>query len=94
LRARDDDEAVRIANGTRFGLSAAVYGTDLDRASRVARELEAGLVRVNAPTTGVDFHAPFGGLGESSYGVREQGRAARELFTKTQTVTIVPPAAR
>ena len=90
LTARDDDDAVRIANATRFGLSAAVYGRDLDRAGRLASRLEAGLVRVNAPTTGVDFHAPFGGVGESSLGVREQGRASKELFTVTQTVTIVP----
>ena len=94
LAAWNDDGAVAIANATRFGLSAAVYATDLDRATRVAGRLSAGLVRVNAPTTGVDFHAPFGGLGESSFGPREQGRAARELFTKTQTVTIVPPAQR
>jgi aldehyde dehydrogenase (NAD+) len=90
LGARDEDDAIRIANATRFGLSAAVYGRDPDRAARVAGQLEAGLVRVNAPTTGVDFHAPFGGQGESSVGVREQGRAARELFTVTRTVTIVP----
>jgi acyl-CoA reductase-like NAD-dependent aldehyde dehydrogenase len=91
LVAASDEEALRIANGTRYGLVGAVFGTDLDRAQRVAERLETGLVRVNAPTTGVDFHAPFGGERASSYGPREQGRAAREFYTKTRTVLVSPP---
>ena len=88
--AADDGEAVRIANSTRYGLSAAVFGRDLDRASVVARQLRAGLIRVNASTTGVDYYAPFGGVGASSYGPREQGRAAREFYTDTRTMLITP----
>ena len=53
-------------------------------------EFDAGMVRVNAPTSGVDFHAPFGGAKQSSYGPREQGPAARDFYTETRTVTIVP----
>jgi acyl-CoA reductase-like NAD-dependent aldehyde dehydrogenase len=48
------------------------------------------MVKVNAPTSGVDFHAPFGGAKQSSYGPREQGLAARDFYTETRTVTIVP----
>lgn len=86
--AADVDEAVDLANGTPFGLSAAVFGSDLGRATAVARRLAAGMVRVNASTTGVDFYAPFGGEKASSYGPREQGRAAREFYTRTRTLTI------
>jgi acyl-CoA reductase-like NAD-dependent aldehyde dehydrogenase len=86
LVARDDDHAVRIANGTRFGLAAAVYSQDLERARGVAMRLDAGMQRINAPTTGVDFHTPFGGEKASSFGPREQGRAAREFYTTTRTM--------
>jgi aldehyde dehydrogenase (NAD+) len=91
LAARDVNEAVRIANGTRYGLVAAVYTRDLGLALDIADRLDVGMVRVNAPTTGVDFHAPFGGEKASSIGPREQGRAAREFYTSTSTVTVFPP---
>ncbi|HXW81500.1 MAG TPA: aldehyde dehydrogenase family protein [Acidimicrobiales bacterium] len=90
LPAPDVDQAVAIANGVAFGLSAAVFTTDLDRALAVSGRLAAGMVRVNAPTSGVDFYAPFGGIKGSSYGPREQGKAAREFYTWTQTVTVSP----
>jgi acyl-CoA reductase-like NAD-dependent aldehyde dehydrogenase len=86
LVAGSDEDALAIANATRYGLAGSVFGTDLDRARRLASRLEAGLQRVNAPTTGVDFHAPFGGDKASGYGPREQGRAAREFYTKTRTL--------
>jgi alpha-ketoglutaric semialdehyde dehydrogenase len=91
LQARDADDAVRIANGTSYGLVAAVYTRDLGLALDVADRLDVGMVRINAPTTGVDFHAPFGGEKDSSVGPREQGRAAREFYTSTSTVTVFPP---
>lgn len=93
LVARHDDEVVAIANSTRYGLSAAVFSEDVDRATRLARRVNCGLIRVNASTTGVDFYAPFGGEGASSYGPREQGRAAREFYTRTRTLLINPPLA-
>ena len=93
LPAKDVDEAVAIANGVSFGLSAAVFTTDLDRALSVSGRLEAGMVRVNAPTSGVDFYAPFGGIKGSSYGPREQGKAARDFYTWSQTVTVTPARA-
>jgi alpha-ketoglutaric semialdehyde dehydrogenase len=90
LSARDDAEALRIANGVRYGLAASVFTRDLDRALRFTAELDAGLVRVNAPTSGVDFYAPFGGVKDSSAGPREQGKAARDFYTVTRTITISP----
>jgi len=90
VAARDADDAVRIANGVRHGLAAAVFTSDLDTALDVSSRLDAGLVKVNAPTSGVDFYAPFGGTKASSYGAREQGKAARDFYTWSQTVTIAP----
>ena len=93
LPARDVDEAVAIANDVSYGLSAAVFTTDLDGALAVSGRLEAGMVKVNAPTSGVDFYAPFGGVKGSSYGPREQGKAARDFYTWSQTVTVSPARA-
>ncbi len=90
IRAGSDDEAISIANAVRYGLVASVFTSDLGRALRLTRRLEAGMVRVNAPTSGVDFNAPFGGSKESSYGPREQGQAARDFYTESQTILIVP----
>jgi len=90
IGADSDAQAVEIANGVRFGLVAAVFTSDLGRALRLSNELDAGMVRVNAPTSGVDFHAPFGGAKESSYGPREQGLAARSFYTESRTVLITP----
>ena len=86
----DDEEAIRIANGTRFGLVAAVFGSSSARTHHVSRHIDAGMVRINEPTTGVDYYAPFGGEKGSSYGPREQGRAAREFFTRSRTITSSP----
>jgi len=93
LGVQDADEAVRVANGVRYGLAAAVFTRDLGHALNLADRLDAGLVRVNAATSGVDFYAPFGGVKESSYGPREQGKAARDLYTQVHTVTISGGAA-
>jgi aldehyde dehydrogenase (NAD+) len=90
LPAGSADEAVRIANDVRHGLVTAVYTSDLGAALTLSGRLDVGMVKVNAPTTGVDFHAPFGGDKESSYGPREQGTAARHFYTKTVTVTLSP----
>ena len=90
IRAESADEAVSIANAVRFGLVAAVFSRDLSAALQLTRRLEAGMIRVNAPTSGVDFQAPFGGAKDSSYGPREQGLAARSFYTESRTVLIVP----
>jgi aldehyde dehydrogenase (NAD+) len=88
----DPDDAIRVANSTKFGLSAAVFGSDVERAARLGSRLVSGLVRINASTTGVDFYAPFGGKKSSGYGPRELGRAARDFYTSTRTVVINDPA--
>jgi alpha-ketoglutaric semialdehyde dehydrogenase len=90
LRASTAAEAIEIANAVRFGLVAAVFTRDLGSALELTRRLEAGMIRVNAPTSGVDFHAPFGGSKESSYGPREQGLAARAFYTESRTILLTP----
>ncbi|MEZ5073988.1 MAG: aldehyde dehydrogenase family protein [Solirubrobacterales bacterium] len=91
IRVPDVEAAVAAANATRYGLVGAVHGHDIGAATAVAERLDCGLIRVNAATPGVDYYAPFGGERLSSHGPREQGRAAREFFTTTRTVTIVAP---
>jgi aldehyde dehydrogenase (NAD+) len=86
--ATDLDEAIRLANHTRYGLSASLFTRDLAAALEYIRRIEGGLVRVNGDTTGVDPHAPFGGVKASSSGSREQGSAAREFYTEIRTVQV------
>jgi aldehyde dehydrogenase (NAD+) len=74
----------------RFGLVASIFTRDLRAALSLTNRVEAGLIRVNAPTSGVDFHAPFGGSKGSSIGPREQGLAARDFYTESRTLLIVP----
>lgn len=90
LAADDLDQAIAMANATPFGLSASLFTADLRSALDYVRRIEAGLVRVNGDTTGVDPHAPFGGTKGSSSGSREQGRAAREFYSEIRTVQIHP----
>jgi alpha-ketoglutaric semialdehyde dehydrogenase len=90
LAVADEDEAVRVANGVRYGLVGSVFTRDLDRALHLAARLDTGMIRVNAPTSGVDYLAPFGGEKDSSFGPREQGKAARDFYTSTRTITILP----
>jgi acyl-CoA reductase-like NAD-dependent aldehyde dehydrogenase len=84
------DDAWRIANGVRYGLSASVMTRDLNTALEAVQRLQVGLVRVNEETAGVELQAPFGGMKQSSSHSREQGPAAREFYTQTQTVAIRP----
>lgn len=90
LRARDDDEAVAVANSVRYGLVSSVFTGDLQRVMEMVDRLDTGMVKVNAPTTGVDFYAPFGGRKASSIGPREQGKAAQDFYTWVQTITMTP----
>jgi acyl-CoA reductase-like NAD-dependent aldehyde dehydrogenase len=85
IRVKDYDEALAAANDTEFGLSAGIVTTSLKYATHFRRNAEAGMVMVNLPTAGVDFHVPFGGRKGSSYGPREQGRYAQEFFTVVKT---------
>ncbi|MFC4723777.1 aldehyde dehydrogenase family protein [Glycocaulis abyssi] len=85
IRAKDYEEALHIANGVEFGLSAGIATTSLKYARDFQRRARAGMVMVNLPTAGVDYHVPFGGTKSSSYGPREQGFAAAEFFTQVKT---------
>jgi len=85
IRVKDYDEALATANDTEFGLSAGIVTTSLKYATHFKRNAEAGMVMVNVPTAGVDFHVPFGGRKGSSYGPREQGKYAVEFFTQVKT---------
>ncbi|TPJ82676.1 aldehyde dehydrogenase family protein [Mesorhizobium sp. B2-6-2] len=85
IRVKDYDEALAVANDTPFGLTSGICTTSLKHATHFKRNSEAGMVMVNLPTAGVDFHVPFGGRKGSSYGPREQGRYAMEFYTTVKT---------
>ncbi len=90
IRVKDYDEALATANDTEFGLSSGIVTTSLKHASHFKRHAQAGMVMVNVPTAGVDYHVPFGGRKGSSYGSREQGRYAAEFFTTVKTAYTAP----
>ncbi|MEX0958836.1 MAG: aldehyde dehydrogenase family protein [Burkholderiales bacterium] len=85
VAVKDYDEALAVANDTPFGLSAGICTGSLKHAAHFRRNSQAGMVMVNLPTAGVDYHVPFGGRKGSSYGPREQGRYAQEFFTIVKT---------
>jgi len=90
IRVKDYEEALATANDTPFGLSAGIATTSLKHATHFKRNSEAGMVMVNLPTAGVDFHVPFGGRKGSSFGSREQGKYANEFFTTVKTAYTLP----
>lgn len=95
LRVDDDDEAFALANATEFGLSASVFTNDLWRIDRALTDIQAGIIKINAPTTGSELHAPFGGeKASSAHAAREQGDTAVDFFTRTRTAYIRPGTAR
>jgi acyl-CoA reductase-like NAD-dependent aldehyde dehydrogenase len=85
IRVKDYEEALAVANDTPFGLSAGIATTSLKYATHFKRHAQAGMVMVNLPTAGVDYHVPFGGRKGSSYGAREQGSYAQEFYTTVKT---------
>jgi aldehyde dehydrogenase (NAD+) len=85
IRAKDYEEALAIANATEFGLSAGICTQSLKFATHFKRSAQAGMVMVNLPTAGVDYHVPFGGTKASSHGSREQGSYSREFYTTVKT---------
>jgi acyl-CoA reductase-like NAD-dependent aldehyde dehydrogenase len=90
IRVKDYEEALATANDTPFGLSSGIATTSLKHATHFKRNAEAGMVMVNLPTAGVDFHVPFGGRKGSSFGSREQGKYANEFFTTVKTAYTLP----
>jgi len=79
------EEALETVNDTRFGLTSGIITQSLARASHFRRNSKSGCVMVNLPTAGTDYHVPFGGRGESSYGPREQGSYAKDFYTIVKT---------
>jgi aldehyde dehydrogenase (NAD+) len=90
IRVSDYDEALAVANDTPFGLTSGICTTSLKYADHFRRNSQAGMVMINLPTAGVDYHVPFGGRKGSSYGPREQGRYAAEFFTSVKTTYTQP----
>lgn len=90
IEANDIQEAIEIANDTDYGLSASIYTRNIGNALQFVQDMEAGLVRINAETAGVELQAPFGGMKQSSSHSREQGQAAIEFYTSIKTVFIKP----
>ena len=90
IKVKDYDEALAIANDTEYGLTSGICTTSLKYATHFKRNSEAGMVMVNLPTAGVDYHVSFGGRKGSSYGPREQGRYAAEFFTTVKTAYTLP----
>jgi aldehyde dehydrogenase (NAD+) len=90
IKVKNYEEALAVANETPFGLSAGIVTTSLKHASHFQRHSQSGLVMVNLPTAGLDYHVPFGGRKKSSYGPREQGAYAKEFYTIVKTTYIAP----
>ena len=90
IRVRNYEEALAVANETPYGLSAGIVTTSLKHASHFKRHSQSGLVMVNLPTAGLDYHVPFGGRKKSSYGPREQGAYAKEFYTIVKTSYVAP----
>lgn len=82
------DEALATVNDTNFGLTSGIVTKSLARANHFRRNARTGVVTINLPTAGTDYHVPFGGRGDSSYGPREQGKAAAEFYTTVKTAYI------
>jgi acyl-CoA reductase-like NAD-dependent aldehyde dehydrogenase len=87
IRVRDEEEAIRVANDSEYGLAAAVFTRDAARGLRVARRIRSGICHVNGPTVHDEPQMPFGGVGASGYG-RFGGKAGIEAFTELRWITI------
>jgi aldehyde dehydrogenase (NAD+) len=85
IRAKDYEHALQILNDTNFGLTAGIVTQSLATATDFKKRAVAGCVMINLPTAGTDYHVPFGGRKDSSFGPREQGQYAREFYTTVKT---------
>ena len=88
IPVRDFDEAIRVANGVKYGLSSSIFTRDVNRAFRAMRDLQTGITYVNAGTTGAEVHLPFGGTKDTGNGHREAGQAALDVFTEWKSLYI------
>jgi aldehyde dehydrogenase (NAD+) len=88
MAIEDMDEAIEIANGVKYGLSSSIYTRDVNRAFRAQRDLDTGIVYVNAPTIGAETHLPFGGTKATGNGHRESGMAALDFYSEWKSIYI------
>jgi len=88
IRVRDLGEAIRVANGVRFGLSSSIFTADVNRAFRAMRDLQAGITYINAGTICAEVHLPFGGTKDTGNGHREAGQAALDVFTEWKSIYV------
>jgi gamma-glutamyl-gamma-aminobutyraldehyde dehydrogenase len=87
ITVKDEEEALKVANDTSYGLAASLYTDDLNRAHRMAKSIRAGTVSVNCYSEG-DFAVPFGGYKESGFGGKDKGLAAHDQYTETKAIWI------
>jgi aldehyde dehydrogenase (NAD+) len=85
---KDFDEAIRVANDVKYGLSSSIFTQDVNRAFRAMRDLQTGITYINAGTTGAEVHLPFGGTKDTGNGHREAGQAALDVFTEWKSLYI------
>src|SRR6266487_1155711 len=88
IRVRDVDEAIRVSNGIRYGLSSSIFTRDVNTAFRAMRDLQAGITYINAGTIGAEVHLPFGGMKDTGNGHREAGQAALDVFTEWKSIYV------
>jgi aldehyde dehydrogenase (NAD+) len=88
IKVADFDEAIRVANGIKYGLSSSVFTRDVNKAFRAMRDLQAGITYINAGTTGAEVHLPFGGTKDTGNGHREAGQAALDVFTEWKSIYV------
>jgi acyl-CoA reductase-like NAD-dependent aldehyde dehydrogenase len=88
IEVADFDEAIRISNGIKYGLSSAIFTQDVNKAFRAMRDLQAGITYINAGTTGAEVHLPFGGTKDTGNGHREAGQAALDVFTEWKSIYV------
>src|SRR5436190_1913978 len=88
IRVQDVDEAIRVSNGIKYGLSSSIFTRDVNKAFRAMRDLEAGITYINAGTIGAEVHLPFGGTKDTGNGHREAGQAALDVFTEWKSIYV------
>jgi aldehyde dehydrogenase (NAD+) len=88
IPVKDFDEAIRVSNGIKYGLSSSIFTRDVNKAFRAMRDLEAGITYVNAGTIGAEVHLPFGGTKDTGNGHREAGQAALDVFTEWKSIYV------
>jgi alpha-ketoglutaric semialdehyde dehydrogenase len=88
IKVGDFDEAIRVANGIRYGLSSAIFTRDVNKAFRAMRDLQTGITYINAGTTGAEVHLPFGGTKDTGNGHREAGQTALDVFTEWKSIYV------